>query len=299
MLFRSGGAACRYSNRTASRGLQDATLTGCALTRGASYKGFVYLEGPTPGITGTLLPAVPFTVLPSNDFAEGARPTLTNTPTTDGLQFYFAATAINGRAWAQIMPAITAASVTPAQVKTRDLATCSRDNVFISSATLYWTLVGCSLVPGLPYSLVVYAEDAADSDDGTLRIVPVAVPVGVSNYYTELPNAIAAATPDGVDIAFGAYAELGRAWAMVLEPGDSLPADIDRAKRAEASLGASTCKFAEVPIDNTRKQLSFSGCALARGTTYPSTSTSRTSGASTTASTTSSASLSQIGRAHV
>ena len=35
-----GGAACRYSNRTASRGLQDATLTGCALTRGASYKGF-------------------------------------------------------------------------------------------------------------------------------------------------------------------------------------------------------------------------------------------------------------------
>ena len=32
--------------------------------------------------------------------------------------------------------------------------------------------------------------------------------IGVSNFYTELPNAIAAATPDGVDIAFGAYAEL-------------------------------------------------------------------------------------------
>ena len=28
-----------------------------------THEGFVYLEGPTPGITGTLLPAVPFTVL--------------------------------------------------------------------------------------------------------------------------------------------------------------------------------------------------------------------------------------------
>merc|ERR1740123_1855708 len=54
----------------------------------------------------------------------------------------------------------------------------------------------------------------------------------------------------------------------MLAESSSSSVQVTNVKLATGSLGNAACKFAEVPIDDKRQSLSFSGCALARGHDY-------------------------------
>eukprot|EP00930_Biecheleria_cincta_P038762 TRINITY_DN26639_c0_g1_i1.p1 TRINITY_DN26639_c0_g1~~TRINITY_DN26639_c0_g1_i1.p1 ORF type:complete len:4930 (+),score=584.21 TRINITY_DN26639_c0_g1_i1:1092-14792(+) len=265
-----GGSSCRLNGQNKNRGMNTVTFSGCTLARSASYEAYIYVEDSAGSRDGTLSTGVNFSVAASNGFSTGLA--LVSTATSDGVRFAFSASATIGRAWAQIQFAQHAATTTVAQVKAATNAigspNCRQANVNVGTSLLYWTLSGCSLIPGTSYRTVLYVEDTHGHADGTLTSVATVVPTASSNYFTDLPSVVGSATSDGVTVQYTANNRSGYAWAMMLEPGAADVASVEAMKLGQYSLGGPGCKPSAIPINNSQQRVLLSNCALTQGQTY-------------------------------
>lgn len=133
---------------------------------------------------------------------------------------------------------------------------------------LYWSLSGCSLLAAVQYSTVLYVEDMAGLNDGTVYNILTVVPATTSNYFIEVPTPVSAIAADGVTLAYTAYAAAGRAWAMILEVATSSPTTSKEVKLGQYSVGGPGCKPSEMIIDNSRQSLQLTDCSLIPGQSY-------------------------------
>jgi len=197
------------------------------------------------------------------------RPSLTCTPTTDGVSFTFHPTSPVGRAWAQIRMGTTIAplSIVKSGAAVVGSASCTQHNVTIGNLSLSWQLRGCSLGLQLNYTLHVYVEDTHDLTDGSLWTKAFMVPRSVSNYFVRVPSVLGTPAQDGVNISFTAHAQAGRMWCFLLHDPTTVSTTL-ALKQAAFSLGARRCKLSEVPIDNTHQIVNLADCALSAGQTY-------------------------------
>eukprot|EP00929_Paragymnodinium_shiwhaense_P071746 TRINITY_DN36441_c0_g3_i1.p1 TRINITY_DN36441_c0_g3~~TRINITY_DN36441_c0_g3_i1.p1 ORF type:complete len:6381 (-),score=1386.64 TRINITY_DN36441_c0_g3_i1:118-18219(-) len=265
-----GSSNCKLTNEQVLRDTFELTLGQCNMIGGHDYALFIYLEDNNGLHNGVLSEPVHFTVPASNTLL--IEPTLTATPTTDGVMFQYQAAKPMGKAWAQLVRTADAASITAAAVKAIPPALavgsldCFVSDVIIGNLALYWQLKGCSLVAGDSYKLVVYVEDMADDDDGAFGNLDIMVPAYASNYFTSIPRT-EDVTPDSMEVLFTAVAAQGHTWVMVVE-NDGSPLSVAGCKQVAASLGAFVCKPQEVLIDNMQTSIRLSGCGLASGHTY-------------------------------
>ncbi|CAE6964010.1 Fndc3a [Symbiodinium natans] len=265
-----GGSACQMADEMKPRGKHMMVFDSCNLTKGSSYQVYLYAEDLSNNGDGMLSQAISFSVPPSNWLDQVLE--LTSTPTTDGVSFSFAGGVAVGRAWAQVMLTKDVALATAADIKAATYAmgtgSCRQDDVNVGMSALYWTLTGCSLMPLVDYSVVLYVEDMGGLDDGQVSSVQMMVASSVSNYFVENPAPLGNVTSDGMILTFNAYASSGMAWGFVLEVGSANVASSKEAKLAQNSVGGAGCKPSEVPIDNSRQSMLFTDCDLVPGQTY-------------------------------
>jgi len=264
-----GGPSCQIEADTVTRGIHTMVFDWCNLTKGHSYEVSVYVEDNNGNQDGTLGEVIIFVVPASNWLATPM--ILTSTPKTSDVSFSFAAGAVIGRAWAQIMLLNNAAIATVADIKAATYAvgtaSCRQDDVNIGTSMLYWSLSGCGLVPSVEYSTVLYVEDMNGLNDGSMANILTVVPSSISNFFVEVPLPVSNVTSDGVTLGFTAYAASGMAWAMVLEVGTQ-PASAAEAKLLQNSVGGAGCKPSEMLIDNSRQSLELDDCDLVPGHSY-------------------------------
>jgi fibronectin type 3 domain-containing protein len=263
-----GGANCKLTGQPVTRGSIMATLTGCGLMKSKTYSVLVYIAGAAGGMNGTLATPVTLYLPPSNAFA--TLPAVTATPTKGGAHIKYAATATLGKAWATIVSKTISTTVVASGIKSMGSGAglqCLLADVAIGNQILYPQITGCSLIPGDAYVLAVYVEDTNALDDGTLHLVDISVPAGVSNYFTDNPTVLPPVTSDSLAMSYRVFTS-GSAWVMVITMDEPIP-DIPTLKLAKGSLGASTCKVSSMEITwNTKQILTLSDCGLVEGVTY-------------------------------
>lgn len=240
----------------------------CMLECGKSYSAFVYVEGPSGALNGTLSGPVPILVQTSKANTFASLPFMSSPLTSSGVSISFTARH-PGYGWAMVVGEDIAASITATAVVAGNGALGSticrwEEQVLYGLSPNTWVLANCMLTPKQRYFVFVYISGVGGHLDGDLaNATSLARPA--SNSYSSYPTIATAPNGDGLTLQFRTHFP-GYAWVMITPV--SAYTTLDIIKEGVGAVGGPDCSHQGIPIDTNLQSFRLQGCFLNSGPQY-------------------------------